>query len=58
MPNPFVEVFMSLTKWFLVVLLVNNLIWAGILYGLINGTQETNTQYIDGENNVQELNNG
>lgn len=57
-PNPFIEVFMSLVKLFLVVLLVNNLIWAGVLYVLINGADSTNTQYIDGENNYQELRNG
>lgn len=57
-PNPFVEVFLSLVKWFLVVLLVNNLIWAGVLFFLVGGADAINAQYIDGEYNTQELNNG
>lgn len=33
-PNIAVEVFLSLVKWFLVILIINNLIWAGVyLYG-------------------------
>lgn len=57
-PNAFIEVFLSLVKWFLIVLLINNLIWASVLYGIVNGAEITNTQYIDGEDNVQELSNG
>lgn len=54
-PNPFVEVFMSIVKLFLVVLLINNMIWAGVLYFLIGSAEEVKTQYIDGEHNIQEL---
>lgn len=51
------EVFLSLVKWFLVVLLLNNLIWASVY---IVGTSSTEIQEMtqDGENNHQELNNG
>ena len=46
-PNPFIEVFMSLVKWFLIVLLVNNLIWAGVLYVILNGYEYSNTISLD-----------
>lgn len=46
-PNPFIEVFMSLVKWFLIVLLVNNLIWAGVLYVILNGSEYSNTISLD-----------
>lgn len=46
-PNPFIEVFMSLVKWFLVVLLVNNLIWAGVLYVILHGSEYSNTISLD-----------
>lgn len=57
-PNNVVEVFMSLVKWFLLVMLVNNIIWLGVVYSLINGSSEETTMAQDGENNVQGINNG
>lgn len=58
-PNPFVEVFMSLVKLFLVVLLVNNLIWAGVLYVVLNGAEVTNYLNQNGNDNIsQEVTNG
>lgn len=46
-PNAFVEVFLSLVKWFLIVLLVNNLIWAGVLYVVLSGSSVTNDMSVD-----------
>lgn len=57
-PNEFVEVFMSLIKWFLLFVLVNNAIWFGVVYTLISGTSEETTMSQDGENNTQGINNG
>ena len=31
-PNIVVEVFLSLVKWFLIFIVVNNLIWAGVYF--------------------------
>lgn len=60
-PNAFIEVFLSLVKWFLVILIVNNLIWAGVFI-LATSSEETTETYNemtqDGYNNHQELNNG
>ena len=55
-PNEFIEVFMSLIKWFLVVLLINNAIWAGVF--IISTSSEETTMVQDGQNNSQEMNNG
>ena len=57
-PNDFIEVFMSLIKWFLIILLVNNLIWAGVVYVLVAGNDASITQMQDGTNNTQEMING
>jgi len=56
-PNIAVEVFLSLVKWFLVILIINNLIWAGVyLYG---GTSiELGQDKIDAIYNNQSVNNG
>lgn len=53
-PNAFVEVFLSLVKWFLVVLLVNNLIWAGVLYVILHESEYSNAISLDDsfENNI------
>ena len=60
-PNIAVETFLALVKWFLVILIVNNLIWAGIHFGYysstFNGT-EVNDVYQGGSNNNQEIANG
>lgn len=57
-PNEFVEVFMSLVKWFLLVMLLNNAIWLGVVYTLVSGTSEETTLNQDGENNTQGINYG
>lgn len=31
-PNIAVEVFLSLVKWFLIFIVINNLIWAGVYF--------------------------
>ena len=55
-PNEFIEVFMSLIKFFLVVLLINNLIWAGVFVIATNSEETTMIQ--EGENHIQGVNNG
>ena len=57
-PNEFVEVFMSLVKWFLLVLLANNLIWLGVLYSILGTSSTDISQEQDGTNNYQEMTNG
>ena len=57
-PNEFVEVFMSLVKWFLLILLANNLIWLGVLYCILGTSSTDISQTQDGTNNYQEMNNG
>ena len=56
-PNITVEVFMSLIKWFFVVLLLNNLAWVIATSGTREMTQTTSMQQ-DGSNNYQEMSNG
>ena len=56
-PNIAVEVFMSLVKWFLIILLLNNLIWGAIFYSAINGDGLQASQEQDGHNNYQAINN-
>lgn len=52
------EVFLSIVKWFLVVLLLNNLIWGVVLYSFVSGTSTDINQSQDGTNNYQEMTNG
>ena len=52
------EVFLSILKWVLVFILLNNLIWAMLFFALVNGSEVSNTQEIVGENNTQEMSNG
>ena len=52
------EVFLSIVKWFLVVLLLNNLIWGVVMYGFVGGTSTDINQTQDGTNNYQEMTNG
>lgn len=54
-PNEFVEVFLSLVKWFMVVLLLNNAIWGIIFYKTVSSSIIEAEQ--DGENNIQEVGN-
>jgi hypothetical protein len=59
-PNMAVEVFLSLVKYFLLFVLINNLIWAGIhfsyVYKSFSGTSMEVMQ--DGTNNNQSVTNG
>lgn len=59
-PNIAVEVFLSLVKYFLVFVVLNNLIWAGIfthyVHKSFNGTAMEVLQ--DGTNNRQNVKNG
>ena len=57
-PNVAIEVFMSLVKWFFIVLLVNNIIWLGVLYTIVQNSSSETTLNQDGENNLQGVNNG
>ena len=52
------EVFLSILKWVLVFILLNNLIWAVLFFALVNGSEVSNAQEIVGENNTQEMVNG
>jgi hypothetical protein len=52
------EVFLSILKWVLVFILLNNLIWALLFFFLVNGADVTKSQDIIGENNIQEMNDG
>lgn len=59
-PNMIGEIFLSLVKWFLIILIINNLIWAGVHYGYFaksfSGTSMEVMQ--DGTNNNQSVTNG
>lgn len=61
-PNIAVEVFLSLVKWFLIFIVINNLIWAGIYsYTLHKASSDTITSaemLQDGSNNTQSITNG
>lgn len=59
-PNKFVEVFLSLVKLFLLVLVLNNAIWLGVVHCLVSGTNDEESAVLtqSGENNVQGINNG
>lgn len=60
-PNVAVETFLSLIKWFLIALIINNLIWAAIHFGYYRSSfQGTNTyiqQEQSGYDNVQGIDN-
>ena len=59
-PNIAVETFLSLCKWCLIILIINNLIWAGIHFGYyassFSGTSVEMHQ--DGQQNNQSMTNG
>lgn len=59
-PDISVQVFLSLVKWFLVILIANNLIWACVHFGYVSksfaGTHVEMTQ--DGKDNNQSMING
>lgn len=52
------EVFLSIIKWFLIVLLINNLIWGVVIFKMLSGEDVGMTQIQDGTNNLQEMSNG
>ena len=56
-PNNVVEVFLSLVKWFLLVLLLNNAIWA-FVYVVSKTSDETTIEQGGQNNNLQGVNNG
>lgn len=52
------EVFLSIFKWVLLFIIVNNLIWALLFFGIVSSSDVSNSQNILGENNKQEMTNG
>lgn len=52
------EVFLSIFKWVLWFIIVNNLIWALLFLGIVSSSDVSNSQNILGENNKQEMTNG
>ena len=59
-PNIAVEVFLSLVKWFFVILIINNLIWAGLFVHYVNkSVTDSNIEMTqDGQQNNQSITNG
>lgn len=61
-PNIAVEVFLSLVKYFLIFIVLNNFIWAGIYYYTLSKASAdvtTSTEmWQDGSNNNQSITNG
>lgn len=63
-PNIAVETFLSLCKWFLIILIINNLIWAGIHLGYVSksfsGTSMAAEMNLESgtQNNSQSITNG
>ena len=59
-PNIAVEVFLSLVKYFLLFVLLNNLIWGGIFtYYLHKSVGDTSVEMTqDGQHNNQSITNG
>ena len=52
------EVFLSIIKWFLIVILLNNLIWGVVFFATIYNTSSDMTVGQDGTENYQEVKNG
>lgn len=63
-PNIAVETFLSLCKWFLIILIINNLIWAGIHFDYVSksfsGTSMAAEMNLESgtQNNSQSITNG
>lgn len=55
-PNIAVEVFLSLVKWFLIFIVINNLIWAGIYF--YGNSVELSQNEISSTYNNQSVTNG
>lgn len=52
------EVFLSIIKWFLIVILVNNIIWGVVFFYAIYNTSSSVSVAQDGTENYQEVANG
>ena len=52
------EVFLSILKWVLVFILLNNLIWALLVVWMISGNDASLSVSQDGRENYQEVKNG
>lgn len=52
------EVFLSILKWVLIVILLNNLIWALLVFWMISGNEASLSVSQDGRENYQEVKNG
>jgi len=52
------EVFLSIIKWFLIVMLLNNLIWGIAFFETVNSSSYDVDVLQDGKNNNQEVLNG
>ena len=54
------EMFFSMFKWFLVIFIITNLIWAGLFVHYMNKsiTSSTTEMWQDGANNNQSITNG
>lgn len=56
-PNIAVEVFLSLVKWFLIFVIINNLIWASV-YFFSGSSVELGQEEINSTYNNQSVTNG
>lgn len=61
-PNMAVETFLSLCKWFLLIIIAINVIWAVVFMRYVdksfNGTTQSTEMWQDGTNNNQSITNG
>lgn len=62
-PNHAIQAFLDLFKWFLIVIIVNNAIWAAVHFGYFSksfgaGNSTTIDAVQSGEHNNQEITNG
>lgn len=59
-PNIVGEIFLSIIKWFLVIIIINNLIWAGLFIHYVNKSiTDSNIEMTqDGQHNNQSITNG
>ena len=53
-----VDVFLSIAKWVGLFILLNNVIWFGVVYSLFHDNTSEIMQTQDGEHNIQEMTNG
>lgn len=54
------EIFLSIVKWFLIIFIINNIIWAGIFIHYVNkSVTDTSVEMTqDGQHNNQSITNG